>query len=122
MRRNHLFVFIMVLLAGCAQMQSPPGSTQTVKITPLGSHDGEFCPLDRALIFEDPDGTRVLYDAGRTVRGPNDPRLGRIDAILVSHVHGDHLGDLKAAKMPVHVPLSGRTMQFDGSGRCVSGC
>ncbi|HJY79206.1 MAG TPA: MBL fold metallo-hydrolase [Burkholderiales bacterium] len=75
-------------------MQSQPGSTQTVKITPLGSHDGEFCPLDRAIVFEDPDGTRILYDAGRTVRGPNDPRLGKIDAILVSHVHGDHLGDL----------------------------
>jgi hypothetical protein len=22
-----------------------------VKVTPLGSHDGEFCALDRALIF-----------------------------------------------------------------------
>jgi L-ascorbate metabolism protein UlaG (beta-lactamase superfamily) len=81
------------LLAGCAQMQSP-ASTQTVKITPLGSHDGEFCPLDRAMIFEDPDGTRILYDAGRTVRGPNDPRLGNINAVLLTHVHGDHLGDL----------------------------
>ena len=67
---------------------------QTVKITPLGSHDGEFCPLDRALVFEDPDGTRILYDAGRTVRGADDPRLGKIDAVLLSHVHGDHLGDL----------------------------
>jgi hypothetical protein len=28
----------------------------------------------------------------------------------------------KAAKMPVHVLLSGRTMEFDGSGRCLSGC
>ena len=65
-----------------------------VKVTPLGSHDGEFCALDRALIFEDPDGTRILYDAGRTVRGPDDPRLGKIDAALVSHVHGDHLGDV----------------------------
>jgi L-ascorbate metabolism protein UlaG (beta-lactamase superfamily) len=65
-----------------------------VKITPLGSHAGEFCPLDRALVFEDPDGTRILYDPGRTVRGPNDERLGRIDAVLLSHVHGDHLGDL----------------------------
>ncbi len=69
-------------------------AAQTVKITPLGSHDGEFCPLDRALIFEDPDGTRILYDAGRTVRGAEDPRLGKIDAVLLSHVHGDHLGDL----------------------------
>ncbi len=65
-----------------------------VKVTPLGSHDGEFCPLDRALIFEDPDGTRILYDAGRTVRGPDDPRLSKIDAVLLSHVHGDHLGDV----------------------------
>ena len=71
-----------------------PAAAQNVKITPLGSHDGEFCPLDRALIFEDPDGTRILYDAGRTVRGAKDPRLGKIDALLLSHVHGDHLGDM----------------------------
>ncbi|MBO6947087.1 MAG: MBL fold metallo-hydrolase [Rhodospirillales bacterium] len=64
-----------------------------VKITPLGSHEGEFCRFDRAMIFEDPDGTRLLYDAGRTVAGPDDPRLGKIDAILVSHMHGDHVGD-----------------------------
>jgi L-ascorbate metabolism protein UlaG (beta-lactamase superfamily) len=70
---------------------------QNVKVTPLGSHDGEFCPRDRALVFEDPDGTRVLYDAGQTVRGANDPRLGKIDAVLLSHVHGDHLGDVHQA-------------------------
>jgi len=64
-----------------------------VKITPLGSHDGEFCQFDRALILEDPDGTRLLYDAGRTVAGPDDPRLGKIDVVLVSHMHGDHVGD-----------------------------
>jgi hypothetical protein len=36
-----------------------------VKITPLGSQEGEFCQLDRAMILQDPDGTRVLYDPGR---------------------------------------------------------
>ena len=66
---------------------------QTVKVTPLGAVDGEFCPLDRAMIFEDPDGTRILYDTGRTVAGPDDARLGEIDAVLLSHMHGDHLGD-----------------------------
>ncbi|AHI28022.1 MBL fold metallo-hydrolase [Marinobacter similis] len=69
-----------------------------VKVTPLGSHDGEFCSRDRALVFEDPNGTRILYDAGRTVAGPDDPRLGDIDVILVSHMHGDHVGDARIAK------------------------
>lgn len=65
-----------------------------VKITPVGSHEGEFCALDRALIFEDPNGTRLIYDVGRTVAGATDERLGEIDVVLLSHVHGDHLGDL----------------------------
>lgn len=69
-----------------------------VKVTPLGSHDGEFCSRDRALVFEDPNGTRILYDAGRTVAGPEDPRLGNIDIILVSHMHGDHVGDQRISK------------------------
>lgn len=72
-------------------------SSADVKITPLGSHDGEFCARDRALIFEDPNGLRILYDAGRTVAGADDPRLGDIDVVLLSHVHGDHLGDQRIA-------------------------
>jgi L-ascorbate metabolism protein UlaG (beta-lactamase superfamily) len=68
-------------------------AVNSVKVTPLGGQDGEFCVFDRALVFEDPNGTRILYDAGRTVAGANDPRLGSIDVVLVSHVHGDHLGD-----------------------------
>jgi L-ascorbate metabolism protein UlaG (beta-lactamase superfamily) len=76
-----------------------PALAQNIKITPLGSHDGEFCSRDRALILEDPDGTRLLYDAGRTVAGANDPRLGKIDAILVSHMHGDHVGNARIEKL-----------------------
>jgi len=70
----------------------------SVRVTPLGSHDGEFCSRDRALVFEDPNGTRILYDAGRTVAGPDDPRLGDIDVVLVSHMHGDHVGDRRITK------------------------
>ena len=88
-----LVTLTALALAACAATPQGPGTAQNVKITSLGSHDGEFCPLDRAFVFEDPDGTRILYDAGRTVRGAGDPRLGRIDAVLLSHVHGDHLGD-----------------------------
>jgi len=70
-----------------------PVFAQSVKVTPLGGIDGEFCPQDRALVFEDPSGTRILYDPGRTVAGAEDPRLGKIDIILVTHMHGDHLGN-----------------------------
>jgi glyoxylase-like metal-dependent hydrolase (beta-lactamase superfamily II) len=70
-----------------------PVLAQTVKVTPLGGFDGEFCAQDRALVFEDPNGTRVLYDAGRSVMGASDPRLGKVDIILITHTHGDHLGN-----------------------------
>lgn len=73
---------------------SPLADAQNVKVTPLGGIDGEFCAQDRAMVFEDPNGTRILYDAGRTVAGATDPRLGKIDVVLVSHMHGDHLGDV----------------------------
>ena len=29
---------------------------------------------------------------------------------------------IKAVKVPVHVPLSGKTMEFDAAGKCTSGC
>jgi L-ascorbate metabolism protein UlaG (beta-lactamase superfamily) len=74
-------------------------AAQNVKVTPLGTHDGEFCAQDRALVFEDPNGTRILYDPGRSVAGANDPRLGKIDAVLVTHMHGDHAGNAHIKEM-----------------------
>src|SRR5512134_2473359 len=93
--KKPLIVAASLALAACAGM-SPVPQAPRVKIAPLGSRAGEFCPLGRALVFEDPDGTRILYDPGRTVRGPADPPLATIDPALLSHVHGDHLGDLIA--------------------------
>ena len=29
---------------------------------------------------------------------------------------------VKAVKVPVHIPLSGRTMEFDAGGKCSAGC
>lgn len=76
------------------------GESATVKITPLGSRTGNFCVQDRALLFEDPTGVRILYDPGNTVRGGEDSRLGAVDAILLSHAHSDHIGNLKLAQNP----------------------
>ncbi|WP_255429462.1 MBL fold metallo-hydrolase [Ramlibacter albus] len=94
--RNALVAAAAVVLASCATPPAPLPATMgpgVVKVTPLGGFDGEFCAQDRALVFEDPNGTRVLYDPGRSVVGANDPRLGKIDVILVTHMHGDHVGN-----------------------------
>jgi L-ascorbate metabolism protein UlaG (beta-lactamase superfamily) len=72
-----------------------PALAQNVKITPVGSHPGELCANDRATIFEDPTGVRILYDVGHSVTGADDARLGDIHVVLLSHAHGDHIGDQK---------------------------
>jgi len=76
-------------------LATAPAIGQNVKVTPVGSHPGELCANDRATIFEDPTGVRILYDAGPTVTGGDDARLGAIHVVLLSHAHGDHIGDQK---------------------------
>ncbi|MDH3546955.1 MAG: MBL fold metallo-hydrolase [Gammaproteobacteria bacterium] len=70
-----------------------PALAQNVSITPIGSHAGELCANDRAIVFEDPTGVRVLYDPAHNLTAGNDPRLGDIHVVLLTHMHGDHLGD-----------------------------
>jgi L-ascorbate metabolism protein UlaG (beta-lactamase superfamily) len=93
MKRLPFLRTALAAFAVAGALAATPALAQSVKVTPLGGIDGEFCPQDRALVFEDPNGTRILYDPGRTVAGADDPRLGRIDIILVSHMHGDHVGN-----------------------------
>src|ERR1700716_2919482 len=69
-------------------------SSSLVKVTPLGSHAGELCRNDRAMLFEDPTGVRILYDPGRTV-DETDSRLGEVHVMLLSHAHSDHIGDAR---------------------------
>lgn len=84
-------VCVSAVLA-CLPMVAPVYA-QNVKVTPLGSHVGELCDRDRATIFEDPTGVRILYDAGHSVTGGDDARLGNVHVVLLSHAHGDHMGD-----------------------------
>ena len=90
MNAKPMFALVPLLLAACAAV--PPAGGPTVKVTPLGTHAGELCNRDRAMILEDPTGVRILYDAGASVLGGDDPRLGVVHVVLLSHAHGDHMG------------------------------
>ena len=89
-------VFLLWFALG-AGSQTGWSKSALVTITPIGAQDGEFCVGDRALLFEDPTGVRVLTAPGRTVKGSADPRigpLGSIHAVLVDHPHTDHIGNI----------------------------
>jgi L-ascorbate metabolism protein UlaG (beta-lactamase superfamily) len=83
-----------LLIAASASSVVNGQSSALVKVTPLGSHTGELCRNDRAILFEDPSGVRILYDPGRTV-DEADTRLGEVHVMLLSHAHTDHIGDVR---------------------------
>lgn len=84
----------LILFAAPRDPLEQAGGGGLVRVTPLGSHAGEFCRNDRAILFEDPTGVRILYDPGRTV-DEDDPRLGEVHVMLLSHAHTDHIGDVR---------------------------
>ena len=96
MRATVVASLVLIATAGALPVSGEQGEAGLVRVTPLGSHAGEFCRNDRALLFEDPTGLRILYDPGRTV-DETDPRLGEVHLMLLSHAHNDHIGDVRPA-------------------------
>ena len=72
-----------------------PAFAQNVKITPIGPQAGVMCAIDRAILFQDPTGVRLLYDPAHNLTAGDDPRLGDIHVVMLTHLHGDHVGDLR---------------------------
>jgi len=98
MRRRYL---TLLMLIGLFVLIAVTVQAQNVTIIPLGAGAGEFCVGDRALLFEDPTGVRVLIAPGRTVNGSGDGRLpnpsdatGGVHVLLIDHPHVDHIGDV----------------------------
>ena len=96
MKKRCQVLYVVMTLIGTSTI----ALGQNVKVTPIGQRTGEFCAQDRAILFEDPTGVRLLYDPGNTVAGGTDPRLGEVHVILISHAHVDHLGNAKLNQDP----------------------
>jgi beta-lactamase family protein len=96
MRSAFVATLVLSSLWFCLPQSAAAAGGNLVTITPLGAQTGEFCRDDRALLFEDPTGVRVLTAPGRTVAGSGDPRiapLGYVHVVLIDHPHVDHIGD-----------------------------
>lgn len=123
--------FVSLIICICASLGLPEVHAQNVTITPLGAQAGEFCAGDRALLFEDPTGVRVLIAPGRTVgldmggavnvRGSTDPRLsGGVHVLLIDHPHTDHIGNVfdtdcgatAALQRPFEFPTEGNAPEI----------
>ena len=164
--------FRLFLALGLA-MGSAAALAQTVKITPLGSHTGEFCDRDRATIFEDPTGFVIHFTNGLKVYLSGDTGLHTEMKTVVRDFHKVNLAVLNLGQnaiapdaaayaineliqpvtviashpnegvttggkvrpntrtkqfmdlvkgRAVYLALSGKTMEFDGSANCVTGC
>jgi L-ascorbate metabolism protein UlaG (beta-lactamase superfamily) len=81
----------------------------------------------------------VINIGGTFTTGPTEAayvvnELVKPNAAIASHANEEATRDGKllpgtrteifknAVKVPVHIPLSGRTMEFSGGGKCVAGC
>jgi glyoxylase-like metal-dependent hydrolase (beta-lactamase superfamily II) len=58
----------------------------------------------------DPNGVRVLFEAGHSVTGADDPRLGDVHVVLLTHPHGDHMGDRKLKVQGVGTSAAPKTV------------
>jgi hypothetical protein len=99
-----------------------PAIAQNVKITPLGSHAGDLCASDRAMVTV----ASAAYAMNELVKPAS---------VILSHVNEAATEDGKlrpssrtAALMKQlkgvtpYLSVSGRTMEFDGKGKCAAGC
>ena len=86
-------ILVSLMLIGAAV----PAFGQNVRITPIGSHPGELCANDRAIVFEDPSGVRLLYDISNY---PTD--------------HVDYAGELNGREFAM-------TAGWDGGPPCRTG-
>jgi len=95
----------LALLAGCATAPAPDsGKSGGIEVLWLGQSAMRITTVNGKVILVDPF---LTANPKTPPQYKNLDALGRIDLILVTHGHGDHLGDAPALSKKHNVPLYG---------------
>ena len=128
-------------------MHLPPASNSIV-LPDSGTTTGTFDALTKASVLlpwrtlpptvPTSLACEAITEAGFTT-GPTEAAYVINDLVRPASVIASHANEVgtvggkvrpgskteafaKAVKVPVHIPLSGRTMEFDAGGKCTAGC
>jgi L-ascorbate metabolism protein UlaG (beta-lactamase superfamily) len=95
----------LALLAGCATAPAPDaGKSGSIEVLWLGQSAMRITTVSGKVILVDPF---LTANPKTPAQYKNLDALGKIDLILVTHGHGDHLGDAPALAKKHNVPLYG---------------
>src|ERR1700676_3894381 len=106
MRTTILFLLAIVLPASVAVAQSRTANTLNIYVIDVEGGN--------AVLFAAPSGESVLVDtgnggdgavrdAGRIMAAVRDAGVQRIDHLIITHYHGDHIGGL--SELATHIPI-----------------
>ena len=114
---------VLALVAGCA---SPPsrdaGTSGNIEVWWLGQSAMRITTPTGKVIMIDP---WILGNPKTPAQYKNLDALGKIDLILVTHAHGDHLGDAVALAKKNNAPVwapAGLNQQLQTLGELSRNC
>jgi L-ascorbate metabolism protein UlaG (beta-lactamase superfamily) len=104
LRNGMGIVAALALLAGCATPGAEPGKDGKIEVWWLGQSAMRITTVTGKVIMIDP---WLTTNPKTPPQYKNLDALGKIDILLVTHAHGDHLGDGVALAKKNNAPLWG---------------